>query len=248
MIHMRHMLAIMVVAAASPALADWIPGDPHKMHFPQLPDPNGWDINATSDATSQNVLADDWLCTGSGPVSDIHFWGSWRDDFVGMITNVHLSIHEDIPAVPGVTFSRPGALLWSMDTDAFNIVPVDPPSVQGWLDPVQGIVDPNNHQNYFQYNVIDIPNPFLQNEGTIYWLDISVQVADPTGTRWGWKTSIDHFNDDAVYSLPDGSWNELRDPLTDVSLDMAFVITPEPGAAALLLVGGLVPLLRRRRS
>ena len=55
---------------AVPALADWDIGDGHKMHYPQLPDPNGWDVNLTG-----NKVFDDWRCGGSGPVDDIHFWG-----------------------------------------------------------------------------------------------------------------------------------------------------------------------------
>ena len=51
---------------AGSALADWAPGDGHKMHFPQLPDPEGLDVNFTT----PKFLADDWLCTGTGPVED----------------------------------------------------------------------------------------------------------------------------------------------------------------------------------
>ncbi|MCJ7578787.1 MAG: hypothetical protein MUO91_10085, partial [candidate division Zixibacteria bacterium] len=47
----------------------------HKMHFPQLPDLEGWDVYAVYPKT----LADDWKCSATGPVTDIHFWGSWKD-------------------------------------------------------------------------------------------------------------------------------------------------------------------------
>jgi hypothetical protein len=30
---------------AAVASADWFPGDNHKMHFPQLPDAQGWDVS-----------------------------------------------------------------------------------------------------------------------------------------------------------------------------------------------------------
>ena len=46
----------------------------------------------------------------------------------------------------------------------------------------------------------------------------------------------------------DFNWQELWDPRTDipaVSLDMAFVITPEPATLGLLLLGGLALLLRK---
>jgi len=64
-----------IVLSAVGAAADWQPADGHKMHFPQLPDEEGWDVNATAPM----ILADDWRCSQSGLVTDIHFWGSWRD-------------------------------------------------------------------------------------------------------------------------------------------------------------------------
>jgi len=41
-------------------------------------------------------------------VQQVHFWISWTNDHVGFITNVHLSIHSDVPAPP---YSRPEMLL-----------------------------------------------------------------------------------------------------------------------------------------
>lgn len=69
----------LVLATGPPALADWVPGDGHKMHFPQMPDENGWDVKATDPL----CLADDWMCSESGDVTDIHLWGSWLDEQVG---------------------------------------------------------------------------------------------------------------------------------------------------------------------
>ena len=53
-----------VVLVSGIARADWFEGDDHKMHFPQLPDPFGWDVMGMEPM----VLADDWLCT---PLCDI---------------------------------------------------------------------------------------------------------------------------------------------------------------------------------
>jgi Dockerin type I domain len=66
----------------------------HKMHYPQLPDETGWDVNATYPL----VLADDWECSETGYVKDIHFWGSWMHGEETEILYFILSIHDDIPA------------------------------------------------------------------------------------------------------------------------------------------------------
>ena len=57
-----------IALLAVPAAADWEPGMPFKMHYPQLPDPMGWDVKFTDPI----VLADDWRCTQTGPVDDVH--------------------------------------------------------------------------------------------------------------------------------------------------------------------------------
>ena len=97
------------------------------------------------------------------------------------------------------------------------------------------------------------------------WLGISANLLDPENFAWGWKTADveqypdpwtgNHYLDDAVYydlqggfPPPPDQWNDLIDPETGESLDLAFVITPEPGSAVLALLGGMLFLgLRRRR-
>src|SRR5262245_26326161 len=100
--------AILVCVAGSPTLADWSVGDPYKMHFPQLPDPNGLDVNFEAPL----MLADDWLCTETGPVRDIHFWLSHKGGEIPAILGLRVEIFANIPATPN-SFSRPGASLWS---------------------------------------------------------------------------------------------------------------------------------------
>ncbi|UCD93871.1 MAG: hypothetical protein JSU69_08875, partial [Candidatus Zixiibacteriota bacterium] len=129
---------------------DWQPGDPHKMHFPQLPDEAGWDVNATYPV----VLAEDWRCSQTGPVEDIHFWGSWKHDMVGQVLWFILSIHRDIPADQNPAgYSMPGEQLWWREVWDFGVTGYDPPSMEGWYDPSTGEVYPNDHIHYFQYNV-----------------------------------------------------------------------------------------------
>jgi hypothetical protein len=227
------------------------------MHFPQLPDPNGWDVNMTF----PKVLADDWRCSETGTVNDIHFWFSIEHDnlqvFNALLAGgiVHASIHADIPATP-TSFSRPGALLWERE---FPVGPGAPGTafprpwgtgVQGWYDPNTGVARPGDHLQIFQMNITNIPDPFRQVVDTIYWLDLSIMLPTTLPDRIGWKTSLQHFNDDAVWGdfPPPVAWNELRDPFTQQSLDLAFVITPEPASLGLLASGALLALSLRRRG
>lgn len=251
----RHLLvfAAVVMLTASVVRGDWRPGDSYKMHFPQLPDPQGWDIEFV---TAQHEVADDWLCTETGPVSDIHFWYSVAQDAPTRIDTVTAIIYNDVPAnsLPNpVPYSHPGEELWRRTFDASQAGSVlYGTGTQGFADPQQSNFigwGANDHHQFKQINIVDIQNPFEQQQGTIYWLGLYVNW---TGTQSpaGWKTSLEHFQDDAVYRTLQGSWAELISP-AGVSLDMAFVITtiPEPATLLLLLFGTCATaMMSRRRS
>ena len=260
------MIAVAVAGLAATAGADWKPEDGHKMHWPQLPDPNGWDI----DITAPNVVADDWKCGGTGPVRDIHFWFSVEGDGQGVspievlsaIEWLRLSIHSDIPADQSPTgYSMPGDVLWEYYPPDPQILPVPGQGLQGWASPAQEEWRREDHNLFFQANIMDIPDPFIQREGEIYWLDASLKFVDGyDGPRLGWKTTLRdlEFNDDAVYLVDDPTgappWRELWEygDHGGHSLDMAFVITPEPGTLAMLAGLGIVGLmglgLRRKKN
>ncbi len=174
----------------------WELGDGHKMHYPQLPDEEGWNVNAIY----PTILADDWMCSESGPVKDIHFWGSWLDGNTGVINSFTIQIYTDIPADPPMFYSRPGTLIWERDINNFNATHIMPDLFEGWYDAATGLILPDNHLDYWQYDIL-LPEPdwFIQDEGAIYWLAITANVEDPIDTRWGWKSSIEHWNDDAVW-------------------------------------------------
>jgi len=199
---------------------EWNPGNPYKMHYPQLPDTLGWDVNAIQ-------LADDWLCTESGFIKDIHFWASWLNDSVPRVLYIYVYIYSDIPADQSPNgYSIPGEVLWEglFFESEFDAIPLQSESWEGWYSPLVGETFPDNHQQYIQYNICTEDTLwFYQEEGTIYWLSVDVAPLDPG--RWGWKTSHKHWNDNAVYWDGVGEWHELYDPLTEESLDLSFVIT-----------------------
>ncbi len=245
------MLVVGVILLTAPAQADWFPGDPFKMHYPQLPDPNGWDVDVTTD-----TVYDDFLCTETGPIEDLHFWTSWKGDIIGQITWIDVSLHGDVPAGadpnPLIPYSHPDSVMYSDPNTLWGqrFLPgqfIEVPAGtgdQGWLAPsfTQPQWNRPDHQQFFQINIPQIDNPFIQQKDTVYWLGIHIGVAD-IGTEIGWKTTLDNWNDDATYVY--SGWQELIDPINGESLDMAFVITPEPASLALLALGGIA-LIRRR--
>jgi len=212
----------------NPQPCAWNIGDPHTMHFPQLPDegsvapyepppPYGYAVNATADV----VLADDFLCTETGFITDIHFWGGWKGGMVGEIQYFMLSIHENIPADQNPDgYSIPGETLWETEVPVtyVDVVQIDPPVAQSWYDPSTGEVIDGDHSSYYQYNVcleefLSPADIFYQTKDSIYWLKINAVIVDPSSTKWGWKNSNELWMDDAVWGYW-GGFNvyEIYDP------------------------------------
>jgi hypothetical protein len=235
-------LFALVLSLALPALADWDPGMPAK--WVQMPDlsPMGVDVNATLDF----ILADDFLCTASGPITGIHLWGSWRNDYLPfggdpMGVFFRFSIHADIPANQNPDgYSIPGDLLWERTFQPGEFTARQfGEGPEGWMDPPDEYGFP---ADYFcwQYNFrIDPTEAFFQqgspDQPIVYWLDVQAQPIDPQAF-FGWKTSVEHWNDDAVWGRGVepfmGPWFELRYPpqheMYGQSIDLAFVLTGEP--------------------
>jgi len=210
-------------------LADWDIGDSHKMHYPQRPDTHGLDVKFRY----RLVLADDWRCSQSDAVTDIHFWFSCLSDYEPNIELIHVSIHEDIPeSPPEFLYSRPGPLLWSRNFGVDDVrIREYARGLQGWYNPQNETYLPDDHEIIYQCNIEDISDPFMQDSGTVYWLDLSIISENPVG----WKTSLDTFHDNAVwgeFATPGPTcvdWDELiypeGHPLEGTGMDLAFVIT-----------------------
>jgi hypothetical protein len=238
------------------------------MHYPQLPDPTGWDVANTSNPNLVHLLADDFKCTQSGFITDFHLWGSWKTDIIGIIDHIDIGIWSDDPVGLGGRYddnqySMPWEELWYWGVyENEFIVRDDGSGNQGWFDPFEPYSVKPDHQRIFQINIgtlNQIPNPYWQIEGNIYWLSATVWLKDTSPGEYGWKTSgSEHYQDDAVYASaliqdptkPEGflvwNWQELRNPIEPFeSLDLAFVITPEPATVIAFAIGGLF-LIRKR--
>jgi hypothetical protein len=214
----------------------------------QRPDvtPLGIDIRVDGSDGVPRVLADDFECTDFGRITDVHLWGSWKDDVKGEITSIHLSIHSDDPVGAGGTepannYSKPDKLLWERDLGPELFVEKPYATMEEgewWWDPYSGVVIMPGDHRIWQVDIrVPKDGAFLQ-EGSpdkpvVYWLDVAVKTE---GGQFGWKTRRwpAHFNDDAVMGVPGQPgapmvWRELRypdgHPLHPESLDMAFVIT-----------------------
>ncbi len=237
---------ILVVAGvacviAGSAQADWLPGLPFK--WVQEPDLSflGMDV----DATAPVVLADDFECTVTGPITDIHVWGSWLQDILPLggaeDVTFTLTLRADIPAWESPSgYSMPGGVLWTATfaPGQFTVLQWADNLEEGWYDPSTGNYLPIGDTVCWQYNFNITEDPFVQ-QGTpaapvVYWLEVQAVPLDPEAT-FGWKTSLDPWNDSAVWALGapggPGPWNELLyppfHPFADIPIDLAFVINGE---------------------
>ncbi len=202
-----------------------------KMHHPQLPDLSvtGLDVDM-----SVAPLADDFRCMETGPIDMITIWGSFLDDKLprGGPASLafRLAIHADIPAGQLERWSMPGETLWSrqFEPGQYLAEPVDD-IPEGWYDPLTGQWERDNHVLTFRYDFPIVDDPFVQRQGTIYWLEVKERTPLQPDYRFGWKTTpIDlHWQDDAVFWMeqrwfpmeyPDGH------PQQSVTLDLAFEI------------------------
>jgi hypothetical protein len=235
----RALALFMVLSIAVAAQAHWEPGDPAKwVQYPDLQE-TGIDVNATY----PHILADDFLCRQEGPITDIHIWGSWLNDYLPFGASPErvrfvLSIHADVPdSLSPTGFSMPGTPLWWREflPGEFEVRPYAEDLLEGWLNPPEEYWFPADHVCW-QYNFfIEESEAFIQ-EGSpdypvVYWLDVQAYSEDQEAF-FGWKTSLDHWNDDAVWVYGEEPhhepWFRLTyppgHPFHPESIDLAFVI------------------------
>lgn len=213
----RILLLFFIITVAISLNAEW--------KWEQLPNPNGDDV----DFVYPHQLADDWLCSSTGPIRKICLYYSFEGDVVETISAVRLSIYSDVPDPDGAgpLFSHPGTLLWDDIRTDVNYYWFGS-GTQGYYDPYIPNYAPADHINYYRAEIV-IPegSAFIQTSGTIYWLSASFDLAMPTTAKVGWKTTLDGWNDEAVYW--DGISQWLKFPTTPPNdRDLAFKVTEDP--------------------
>ena len=117
-------MALMLLLAATSAQADWPANNTNLVKWLQGPDPtiNGFDVLAgpgPQPGAPAIILANDFQCKKTGPITDIHLWTSWfgfNGSTVVPPISITLGIWTDVPA-NGTVPSHPGTLLW---TNTFN--------------------------------------------------------------------------------------------------------------------------------
>ena len=210
----------------------------------QLPDlsTNGIDVFDSQPL----ILADDFLCTKRTLITDIRIWGSWLNDILPLDgpANVAftLSIHKDIPDPDGQgpLFSQPGQVVWlrTFAPGSFQVQQFAANITEGWWDPrTPNYIPIGDHVCWLYHFTIPAAEAFCQ-EGSpqapiVYWLDVqAIPMAGPTLAKFGWKTSVNHWNDKAVWGQGNepypGPWNPLtypvQHPLQNQAIDLAFAL------------------------
>ncbi len=197
--------------------------------FRQNPDPTVRGMDVLDSWLTNNgpatLLADDFICTRTGPVTDIHIWGSWLNDMVDYWPTFWVGIWDDVPRSNNIP-SHPGPqpLWWQQFSPGQYRA-----SLQQQV-PLEYFLDPNapprilgqDHQ-IWKYDFFP-QNPFRQLGSPqlprVYWLSVVTKTAP--GRVFGWKTTPDHYNDFAVYArtmltfgggypMPLSSWQVITD-------------------------------------
>jgi hypothetical protein len=203
-----------------------------KMHWPQLPDLDNTGMDVALMLSPFLALGDDWMCTETGPVEDIHFWASFKDDILppggpGSL-RFQLFIWSDFPGPP----STPDSILWMQLflPGSYVVNQVVDNNPEDWYNPNTGVWLDDNHLQAYQYDFYIEQDLFEQQKDSIYWLVI-VEENQTQDYTFGWKTTeYDlRYRDDACWYGPTGLWLPMTYPVgheyQQETLDLAFAIT-----------------------
>jgi hypothetical protein len=180
----------------------------------------------SSDHTVVGVKADDFTSDGR-PIVAVRWWGGYISDINqrpnGYTGPFDISFHLSAGTHP-------------------DSLPVDPYLVLYENVTAQEVFIGMNQFGMFVYRYdAYLPMPFYETAGVEYFIDID----KPTAETWGWQTidtSLSPIQDWAANTGGNhvGPWSHIPD-------DLAFeLMVPEPSTIALLALGGLALLWRRR--
>ncbi len=215
----------------------WDDEDPHAMHWAQLPNTQTTGIAVD---LSETRLADDFQATQSGPLTEVHFWASFRSDVIPS-TGVNrpaleINIYSNLPPDKITAWSRPDRLLWTRQITMYDYDFKEDGGVwQAWYEPNTGFYESAEHKRAWQYNIcLDAEEGelFEMALGTIYWLEIRMLPEKDEDERYalGWKTTrqVLQFEDNAVWYDAKLGWLPMTYPegnaLYPYPLDLAFVV------------------------
>jgi len=139
----------------------------------QVPDTstNGLDVHDTA----PKILADDFLCNATGPITQIKVWGSWLNDSNVPAPCFTLGIWSDVPPA-GNGPSHPGNLLWTKRfyADGYSYLPYAAGVNEHFYDPdnqINGLIGADTKIWEYTFS-IPIDKACWQTNGTIYWLSL----------------------------------------------------------------------------
>ena len=147
----------------------------------------GW--NEMSWYAGPQIVADDWVCMGPDPVTDLHWWGSylnWTGTQPPPVTPMafDIAIWTDVPAGVDRPYSHPGQVIWKIRCTNFTS------SFVGWdYDPRTG-----RYEACYRYDQFLLPQEYFYQAGgpitSIFWVSISAVYSPgaPVEHPWGWKT------------------------------------------------------------
>jgi hypothetical protein len=235
------------------AAYDTIYGDPNYNPCPDFDRDGDVDINdyqimmaywgtypPGDDPSGRQIVADDWVCMDGRPITDIHWWGSFkgwsgqRPPTAEMPKAFRIGIWTDVPKALTNPFSHPGRLIWenvcNCYTWSYAGCDIDPRGTG--VNDTCFKFDQLLSQDEWFYQETSEPN------GTVYWLSIvAVYDGNTPAHPWGWTTRPHFYNDDAVriMDINDGSWPPIigtswasGEPIeypAGTSWDAAFVLT-----------------------
>jgi hypothetical protein len=231
----------------------------------QLPPADGYKVEFTTDVSTWDsyddegpearvkwdMVADDFRCLGTMPVTSVHWWGSYlgwegSDQPEVLPEGWHIGFWSNIPEGADADYSHPGRLLWQVKVPAERVQvehvgedyfpDVAPESCfQYYLKFAAEVI---RDERFWQYEFLD------ETADDTFWISITALYpfgSPPVDHPWGWKTRPWSWMDDAVtISLADEpNESTVLDPRTDPnvvkpieyegeSYDVAFELDTDP--------------------